>query len=140
MASSDFNGVWSDAQLEAFLDENLPAEEMAALEAAIRENVALRERLCAIIQRRDAGIHSLSAIWRRNRLSCPSREELSAFVQGTAPEPIRGYIQFHLNVVGCRYCQANAEDLGQELRQPKESAERRRRLHQRAVDYLKRYE
>lgn len=120
---------YHDSQLEAYLDESLPVEEMAAIEAALRDQTALRDRLMAILQRRDAGIHSLGAIWRRNRLSCPTREELSAYLAETMPHPMCTYIRFHLEVVGCRYCQANLEDLQQKHRRPAEAAQLRSRLH-----------
>ena len=37
----------------------------------------LAKQLIAIHRRRDAGLHSLGEIWRRHRLSCPSRQELT---------------------------------------------------------------
>ena len=58
------------ADLEAYLDEALPPEEMARIEQALRDRPELRERLAAINARRDTGVHSLGAIWRRHRLSC----------------------------------------------------------------------
>ncbi len=70
----------STAELAGYLDEALPAEAMAAIEAALRGDPQLTARLVEIIAARDAGQHSLGDIWRRNRLSCPARAvgELSA--------------------------------------------------------------
>ena len=50
--SSDF----SNAELEAFLDEALPAARMAAIEDALRQGDALQKRLAAVNGRRDAGV------------------------------------------------------------------------------------
>ena len=61
--------MFSTTQLEAFLDEALPPERMAAIEEALRTDAELQKRLVAINGRRDAGVHSLGEIWRRNRLS-----------------------------------------------------------------------
>ena len=51
-------------------------DRMAAIEEALRGSDDLQKRLTAINGRRDAGVHSLGEIWRRHRLSCPSREQL----------------------------------------------------------------
>jgi len=69
---------FSISELEAFLDESLPVERMTAIEDALRADEELQKRLAAINGRRDAGVHSLGEIWRRHRLSCPSREQLPA--------------------------------------------------------------
>ena len=61
-------------ELEAYLDEALSSAEMAAIEAALRDDMNLKNTLIGILQRRDTGVHSLGEIWRKHRLSCPSRE------------------------------------------------------------------
>src|SRR3989440_1282086 len=101
--------------LEAYLDEALPAAEMARVEAAVRADSRLLAQLSAINARRDAGVHSLGEIWRRNRLTCPSRETLGALLLGTLPADQAGYVHFHLPTIGCRVCQANHADLRQRL-------------------------
>ena len=62
---------FTTAELEAYLDEALPAEQMAAIEEALRQNESLQERLRSTNGRRDAGVHSLGEIWRRHRLELP---------------------------------------------------------------------
>ena len=110
----------SQSELQAYLDEALPADEMAALEAEIRSRPELLRQLATINGRRDAGLHSVGEIWRRHRLSCPSREQLGSYLLGAlAAEPTH-YIDFHLKTIGCRYCQANLDDL---RRQQEETAE-----------------
>src|SRR5918994_236351 len=101
----------SDAELERFLDEALPPERMAALEAALRDDDALQKRLAAAVGRRDAGVHSLAAVWRRHRLSCPTREQLGSHLLGVLEPGLADYVKFHLETVACRYCLASVEDL-----------------------------
>ena len=103
----------TNEELLAFLEEQLPAERMAEIEQALRGDKELQQRLAAVVHQHDPGAHSVGAIWRRRRLSCPSRSELGSYVLG-ASEPTRAeYIEFHLRVIGCRYCVANLEDLEQ---------------------------
>lgn len=102
---------FTDAELEAYLEESLPAPQMAAIEAALRSDAALTQHVAELIAQRDAGVHSLGAIWRRERLSCPTREELGSFILGVLEPGLADYIRFHLDEIGCRWCLANHEDL-----------------------------
>jgi anti-sigma factor RsiW len=97
--------------LEAYLDEALPIEEMTRIEKELRGDPSLTRHLAAIIGRRDSGVVSLGEVWRRHRLSCPSRQELGSFLLGVLPDDAARYVAFHVDVVGCRYCQANVADL-----------------------------
>ena len=100
------------AEIEAFLDEALPPERMSAIEQALRDGDAeLQAMLADVNGRRDAGIHSLGAIWRRKRLTCPSREQLGSYLLGVLPDAEMDYIRFHLEEVRCRCCLANLADL-----------------------------
>jgi len=128
----------SDAELDGFLDEALPPERMAALEAALRDNEALKKRLAAAVGRRDAGVHSLSAVWRRHRLSCPTREQLGSHLLGVLDPGADDYVRFHLDVVGCRYCLASLQDLrDQHAAADKVGVERRRtKYFQSSAGYL----
>jgi hypothetical protein len=110
----------TQADLQSYLDESLPAAEMAAVEAELRSRPELLQQLAVINGRRDAGLHSVGEIWRRRRLSCPSRQQLGSHLLGALDEGHVAYIQFHLQIIGCRYCQANLEDL---RRQQEEKAE-----------------
>lgn len=102
---------YTDAQLDGFLDDALPAEQMTAIEAALRTDAALGERMTAAVGRRDAGVHSLAAIWRRHRLTCPTREQLGSHLLGVLEPGLDAYLKFHLTTIGCRLCQASLEDL-----------------------------
>jgi hypothetical protein len=105
------NMTYSPADLSAYLDEALPAETMAAIEEALRQDPKLCSELAQIIARRDSGVHSLGDIWRRHRLTCPSREQLGSFLLGILEDEESAYVKFHIDTIGCRCCQANLADL-----------------------------
>ena len=128
------------ADLEAYLDEGLPTETMAQIERALRDDPSLSRELAAINARRDAGVHSLGEIWRRHRLTCPTRQQLGSFLLEALADEQADYIRFHVEAIGCRYCQANLEDLRQanvaDQAQP-EVGNRRRRYFQSSAGHLK---
>lgn len=125
------------ADLEAYLDEALPADEMARIEQALRSDPDLARRLSDTSSRRDAGQHTLGGIWRRHRMSCPSRQQLGSYLLGAMPAEVLDYVRFHLDVVGCRCCQANLADLQQQqAEQPETTQTRRRRYFQSSVRLL----
>lgn len=100
------------AELEAFLDEALPPEQMAALERRLRAgDTHLTARLKEINGRRDAGLHSLGGVWRERRLTCPTREQLGSYLLGALEDGHADYIRFHVEEAQCRICQASLEDL-----------------------------
>jgi hypothetical protein len=129
----------TQADLQAYLDEALSPAEMAAIEVELRAKPELLKQLSAINGRRDAGVHSVGEIWRRQRLSCPTREQLGSYLLGALDQGHAEYIDFHLGKVGCRYCQANLEDL---RRQQQETAEtvksRRTKYFQSTAGHLRR--
>ncbi len=127
------------SDLEAYLDEALPVEEMARIEKALRDDPSLARQLAAILSRRDSGIVSLGEIWRRHRLSCPTRQELGSFLLGVLADEVARYATFHLEVVGCRYCQANLADLKNQQAEAQASVENRRRKYfQSSAGHLRR--
>ena len=129
----------TEADLEAYLDEALPTDAMAAVERALRDDAKLVERLAAINIRRDAGLHSLGEIWRRHRLSCPSREQLGSYLLNVLDDGVAGFLRFHLEVSGCRTCQANLDDL-KHLRtdEPAVVDNRRKKYFQSSAGHLRR--
>ena len=129
---------YTNSELEAFLDESLPAERMAAIEDALRQNADLQKQLTAINGRRDAGLHSLGEIWRRHRLTCPNREQLGSYLLGVLSRDLADYVKFHLEAIGCRYCAASLADLmDQQSSSPIEVTQRRNRYLQSSVGRLK---
>lgn len=129
---------FTDAELLAYLDEGLAVDRMAAVENALRASAGLRNRTAALRQGREEQGHSVGEIWRRGRLSCPTRHELGSFVLGALPIELADYIRFHLETVGCRYCAANFDDLRQSAEQNStETAQRRQRFFQSSAGYVR---
>jgi hypothetical protein len=132
----------TDDQLLAWLDELLPVAQMAEVEKALRKSEALRRRVANLGRRRDLGAHSVGDIWRRLRLSCPTRSELGAFLLGTLDQQQAGYVDFHIQTVGCRFCAANLADLelGRAAETQTETQTRRRKYFESSAGYLRRPE
>jgi anti-sigma factor RsiW len=129
------------SDLEAYLDEALSPDEMGKVEHALREEPNLLKQLAAICRRRDAGLHSLGEIWRRHRLSCPSREELGGYLLGAMSEEQCEFIRQHLEVSRCRFCAANVADMQQRQAEADETTvARRRKYFQSSAGYLQREE
>jgi hypothetical protein len=130
--------MFSSADLAAYLDESLPAESMAAIEDALRSDAKLTAQLAEIIAGRDAGQHSLGDVWRRNRLSCPSREKLGSSLLGVLSDEEAAYIKFHIETIGCRYCAANLADLKQQQAEADaHRTSRRRKYFQSSAGHLR---
>jgi hypothetical protein len=55
------------------------------------------------------------------------------------PEETARYLAFHLEVAGCRYCQANLADLRNQQAEARQAVqERRRKYFQSSAGYLRR--
>jgi hypothetical protein len=128
----------SDDELLAYLDEQLPAAQAARLEQELRNSPALRQQAALLIRRRDQGGHTVGEIWRRRRLSCLSRSQLGGYVLGTASDSLADYVEFHLRTIGCRFCEANLQDLRDSSRTSSESARRRRKYFESSAGNLAR--
>lgn len=127
----------TDAELEAFLQEALPAERMIEIERMLREHPALLQRLAEASDRIDSGAVTVGGIWRRERLTCATREQLGGYLLGTLEPSLREYLDGHLNLVGCPYCRANLDDLRNRCSERSEQADqRRRRFFQTSVGRL----
>ena len=50
----------------------------------------------------------LTEIWESQRLSCPKRSTIGAFVLATLEAPWQDYVEFHVNRLGCRFCRAGS--------------------------------
>jgi hypothetical protein len=124
-------------QLHAYLDDALTDPETAYIEQALRDSEPLRRALRQAMQERDRGEHSLGAVWRRERLTCPTREQLGSYLLGVLDDPLQEYVRFHLQTVGCPFCLANLADL-QALQQEQapSARERRRRFFQSSAGFL----
>lgn len=97
--------------LRDYLHDALPDAELASIEKALRESAGLRVLYQEVIEQEDRGEHTVGAIWRRERVSCPTRDQLGGFLLGAGDTELLEYVEFHLKTIGCPYCQANLDDL-----------------------------
>ena len=131
--SSEF----TDAQLEAYLDESLDSQVAAELEQACRDDSELLSRLSAINRRRDEGVHTLGEIWRRHQVGVPSPEEANDFLSGKLSQDQADYIRFRLDVLKCRFTSALVEATEQQLADSGEQSKaRREKYFQNSADLL----
>ncbi len=101
-----------DSLLRNYLADALSPEDSARVEKALRDSAELRAQLEDVRQNRaDGQIHTLGAIWHRARLTCPSRQQLGSYLLEALDPALASYLQFHLDVVECPFCQANLADL-----------------------------
>lgn len=129
---------FTELELEAYLDEALAPGEMAAVESELRANPKLGKRLAAINGRRDAGVHTIGEIWRRHRVSCPTREQLGSYLLEALDTQQMDYYRFHIEEVGCRFCNANLHDLRMQQEEKAEiTATRRTKYFQSSAGYLR---
>ncbi len=128
---------FTDAELESFLDETLDGEHAIEIEQALRSDRTLLERLSQINGRRDAGMHTLGEIWRRNQIGVPTREEMGNHLLGVLEDAHSDYIRFRLEVLKCPFTIAMKKDL---VNQHEESAEdskkRRNKIYDSSSGYL----
>ncbi len=129
----------TDQILQAYLDEALTAEQMSRIEQLLRDDPTMASKLARLVGERDAGVHSIGEIWRRHRISCPNRQQLGSYLLGAVMEDVRDYIEFHIQQIGCRYCQSNLEDLKRAQQDSQATAAtRRRKYFQSSAGYLNR--
>ena len=114
-------------QLHAYLDDALSEPETAQVEKALRDSAELRQRLRIVREERDRGEHSLGAIWRRERLSCPTREQLNGHLHSILDAEFDKYVEFHLTTVACPTCLANLDDLKAKQAEAAPKTKKRRR-------------
>jgi hypothetical protein len=126
--------------LIGYLEEALGPEEMAQIEECLRVSSEWRAALQALLDEVDSGEHSVATIWRRHHLTCPNRERLGAYLLGGLPPDEADYIQFHLEVIKCRWCQANLSDVRPTMEKTEphdpEESHRRRRIFESSVGLL----
>lgn len=130
---------FTNAELEAYLDESLEAGRSAEVEARLRDDEELLRRLSEINGRREAGMHTLGEVWRRNQLGVPTVEQMGNFLLGVLPEGEADYIQFRIGTLKCPFTIAVKSDL--ESRNKASSAEqstaRRSKIYNSSAGLLK---
>jgi len=70
----------------------------------------------------------LTEIWESQRLSCPKRSTLGAFLLETLSPEWFDYVDFHLATMGCHFCRASFKDL-----QEQQTSEQHTRFRQRVL-------
>ena len=123
-------------QLFAYLDDSLDDVEEARIEKLLRSSASLRSKLNSVREERDRGEHSLGAVWRRERLSCLSREQLSAYLHEILEADHHNYAEFHLKTICCSTCLANLDDLREKQMEPAAQTRRRRRYFETSARLL----
>ena len=113
--------------LEGYLDDALSEAETARVEQALRQSEPLQRQLRVVMQERDRGDHSIGSIWRRQRLTCPTREQLGSYLLQVLEPDHQDYLDFHLHTIGCSYCLANLADLQALQAEPAATVQKRRR-------------
>lgn len=113
--------------LRDYLADALPDAETAAVEQALRTQPAVQALFNQVRQEADRGEHSVGAVWRRERLSCPTREQLGGFLLQALDPDLLDYIDFHLKTVGCSFCRANLDDLTKLQAEPEKPRNARRK-------------
>ena len=124
--------------LDGYLDDSLGETDTALVERSLRGSAALRQELRGLMIERDRGEHSVGAIWRRERVSCPPRAQLGAYLLQALDDNRQDYVEFHLQTIGCAFCQANLADLRtlQKDAEP-ETGVRRRRFFESSAGLLR---
>jgi hypothetical protein len=130
---------FTDAELEAYLDEGLDPTRAAELEEGLKVDEALLARLSHINGRRDAGIHTLGEIWRRNQIGVPTREQMGNFLLGVSSAEEADYINFRIDVLKCRITAALLQDLKAQQAETdaERSASRRSKIFHSSAGLLK---
>jgi hypothetical protein len=123
--------------LRAYLEDSLGEADSVQVEQALRGSEDLRRQLLALMQTGDRGEHSVGAVWRRRHLTCSSREEMGSYLLEALDKPRAEYIRFHLETVGCPYCQANRDDLADQDRDSAPKRERARRIFESGSRHIK---
>jgi hypothetical protein len=130
---------FTDAELEAYLDESLNSSRAAEIEEAIRADQQLISRLSMINGRRDAGIHTLGEIWRRNQIGVPTTEQMGNFLLGVLADEEADYIKFRMEQIKCPFTLAMFNDLqAQQSESAEMSKSRREKFYKTSARLLKR--
>jgi hypothetical protein len=130
------NPITND-ELIAFLGETLSETRMIEIERAIREDEGLRARLEGLLSQRDSGAEGIGEIWKRFRLTCPTRETLGSFLFNVLSPEETQFIELHLSITNCVYCLSNLEDLKRnQAGVANQSSPRRQRYFQSSVGRL----
>ncbi|MBX7105332.1 MAG: hypothetical protein K1X57_14710 [Gemmataceae bacterium] len=113
-------------QLRAYLDDSLSDADAARVEQQLRASEPLRARLKEILAQRERGDHSVGSVWRTERLTCPTREQLGSYLLEVLEPGHQEYVEFHLKTAECPVCLANLHDLQESQKGPPASSRRKK--------------
>jgi len=121
-------------------------DEKQVAQAKFRALAQVREHLAASLAPRqldalrlsgwegdDVADSILTRAWEALRPTCPKRSTLGRYLLQTLEPPWREHVQFHVERLGCRFCQANLDDL---RREPQEQKPLRDRVFQSTVGFM----
>jgi len=77
----------------------------------------------------------LNEVWQQQRLSCLKRSTIGAYLLKTLDLDWHAYVDFHLNKLGCHFCQANLEDLQSKIAE-NDTSEFHTRIMESTVGFL----
>lgn len=77
----------------------------------------------------------LTEVWETQRPTCPKRMTIGSYVLGSLDAPWHAYVDFHLNRLGCTFCQANLHDL--QRQQHADAGTLRQRILQSTIGFLR---
>ena len=78
----------------------------------------------------------LSRLWEEHRPTCPKRSTVGKWLMGTLDSDWASYVGFHVETLGCRFCQANRDDLQLDT-EPSDSQSARQRIMQSSVGFFR---
>lgn len=85
----------------------------------------------------DASDALLTRVWEEQRLSCPKRSTIGGLLLGTLDGDWLDYVEFHVSRLGCRFCQANLEDLRRLSAERESAAPLKARILESTVGFLR---
>ena len=129
---------FSDAELEAYLDEALDPQRVIELENELGRDKDLLNRLSQINGRRNAGVHTLAEIWRQNQVGVPTKDEMSRYLLETLPDEHADYITFRIKELRCPFTVALFTDLQQQAEESEDQkVSRRRKFYESSAGLLR---
>ena len=78
---------------------------LKAIRKAVADNEAIRDLSVSFSE------DLLTEVWESERLSCPKRSTLGAFLLESLSPEWFDYVDFHLTTMGCHFCRASFKDL-----------------------------
>lgn len=129
---------FTDTELDSYLDESLEPNRAAVLETELRQHPELLQRLSKINARRNAGVHTVGEIWRRNQICVPAPKEMQAYLDGKLSVEESSYIDFRIKELKCVYTLAIYHDLLVQQNEAGQLArDRREKIFDRGADMIK---